>query len=303
VRLFNGRDGEWAARIEGFGKGWCSLAVTDRTRAQTQGPQRWLLFAPIKRARQDFLVEKATELGVTRLQPVLTARTEVRRVNAERLRATTREAAEQCERLDLPQIAEARDLDAVLAGLDGGIRVLLCAERADAPPVWQAAGSRPGGLAALVGPEGGFTPQELDRLRQLPFVVPVSLGPRILRAETAALAVLARVPIGPTGRRIAILGDMLELGDHGPALHAGLADDIAECGIDTVHTVGPLMAHLRAALPADRRGDHGTTAAALAPRLRLGAGDAVLVKGSLGMAMAQIVTALRAPQTLAAARA
>ena len=118
VALFNGRDGEWAARIDGFGKGWCSLAVESQRRAQAPEPDLWLLFAPIKRARIDFVAEKAAELGASAVWPVITRHTDVARVNTDRLRANAIEAAEQCERLTVPEIREPVRLDQAMAGWD-----------------------------------------------------------------------------------------------------------------------------------------------------------------------------------------
>lgn len=196
VALFNGRDGEWSARIDAFGRNACSVSVERRMRPQAAEPDVWLLFAPIKRAPLDFLVQKAVELGVSRLQPVNTGHTDVSRVNTGRLRANVMEAAEQCGRLSLPDVGDLVSLDAALDGWPGGRRLLVCAESGPARPIGDilaetraSGGDR--GAALMTGPEGGFTTSELDALRKLPFVTPVSLGPRILRAETAALAALA----------------------------------------------------------------------------------------------------------------
>jgi 16S rRNA (uracil1498-N3)-methyltransferase len=200
LALFNGRDGEWRARIEGLGKGWASLALVDQRRAQAAEPDVWLAFAPIKRARLDFMIEKAAELGASRLIPVFTQHTDVARVNTERLQANAREAAEQCERLSVPEVAAPCDLSELTAAWPAERRLLLAAESGDAPPVAETlaaerdrAGGRagPAPWAVLVGPEGGFAPGELDALRKLPFVTAVGLGPRILRADTAAIALLA----------------------------------------------------------------------------------------------------------------
>jgi 16S rRNA (uracil1498-N3)-methyltransferase len=193
LTLFNGRDGEWRGRIAALGRGSCSVLVDRQTRPQADEPDLWLLFAPIKRAPLDFLVQKAVELGVSALHPVITRHTDVGRVNTDRLRAITVEAAEQCERLTLPEVAEPRPLDAVLGGWPAERRLLVCAEWGPARPIGTvlAAAEGAGRSAVLTGPEGGFTTSELDALRNLPFVTPVSLGPRILRAETAALAALA----------------------------------------------------------------------------------------------------------------
>lgn len=200
IAVFNGRDGEWAARLDALGKGWASLVVEDQRRDQEPGPDLWLVFAPIKRARLDFLVEKAVELGVSRLQPAMSRHTAVSRVNRERLVANAREAAEQCERLDVPEVSEARPLFDIMGDWPSERRLLVCSERGAAEPlsvVLQAAaggGATGGGKdpwAILVGPEGGFARSELDGLCKLPFVTPVGLGPRILRADTAALFALA----------------------------------------------------------------------------------------------------------------
>ena len=202
VALFNGRDGEWLARIDGFGKGWCSLTIGERRRLQTVDRDLWLVFAPIKRARIDFVAEKATELGVTALQPVFTRFTAMTRVNTERLRANAVEAAEQTERLSVPEIFEPLPLAKLLADWPTERRLLVCAEAGPArpiavvlseiaqePAVGPGAGLQP--WAVLTGPEGGFARSELDALGKLPFVTPVGLGPRVLRADTAALAALA----------------------------------------------------------------------------------------------------------------
>jgi 16S rRNA (uracil1498-N3)-methyltransferase len=191
VALFNGRDGEFLARIDGFGKGWCSVTVGRRLRPQTADPDLWLVFAPVKRARIDFIAEKATELGVSALLPVFTERTVVDRVNVDRLRANAVEAAEQTERLSVPAVREPQLLATLLAGWPAGRRLLLCDETGTAPPAVEALAGAAGPWAILVGPEGGFAPAELDGLRNLAFVTPAGLGPRVLRSDTAALAALA----------------------------------------------------------------------------------------------------------------
>lgn len=192
VALFNGRDGEWVARVDGLGKGWCSLAPERRTRGQAPDADLWLLFAPIKRARIDFVAEKAAELGASAIWPVLTRRTDVARVNLDRLRANAIEAAEQSERLSVPELREPERLDRVLDGWPAERALLVCAEAGPARPIAEAAAALRGRPAAvLTGPEGGFSQDELDRMARLDFVVPVGLGPRILRADTAALAALA----------------------------------------------------------------------------------------------------------------
>jgi 16S rRNA (uracil1498-N3)-methyltransferase len=191
VRLFNGRDGEWRGRVGRIAKGKASLTAETRTRPQASGPDLWLLFAPLKRAPIDFLAQKATELGVAALRPVFTQNTAVERVNVARLRANAIEAAEQCGRLDVPRVDEPIALDALLAGWDHARRILLCDETMTAPPIADALPRDPAPWAVLVGPEGGFATAELDRLGKTPFVTRVGLGPRLLRADTAALAALS----------------------------------------------------------------------------------------------------------------
>lgn len=198
IALFNGRDGEWLARLEGLGKGWASLAVEGQRRDQQAEADLWLVFAPIKRARIDFLAEKATELGVTALLPVTTRFTAVSRVNSDRLAANAREAAEQCRRLSVPEVRPVQELFALMADWPAERRLLVCAESGEAAPIaefLQGIGdSNPTATtswAVMTGPEGGFADSELDGLRKLPFVTLVGLGPRVLRTDTAALAALA----------------------------------------------------------------------------------------------------------------
>jgi 16S rRNA (uracil1498-N3)-methyltransferase len=195
LALFNGRDGEWLGRIDGIAKGKCTIALGEQTREQVPEPDLWLVFAPVKRARIDYLVEKATELGVAALYPVRTERTVVERVNLERLQANAVEAAEQTERLSVPVVHPPETLKARIGGWNPARRLIVCDERGRAPPIAEIVaglrGSLSAGAAVLIGPEGGFTETELDGLANLPFVNPVSLGPRILRADTAALAALA----------------------------------------------------------------------------------------------------------------
>ena len=195
VAVFNARDGEWAARIDALGRGWCSLAVETRLRETEPEPDLWLVFAPIKRARIDFLAEKATEQGCSVLQPVFTRFTTVSRVNTDRLAANAREAAEQCGRLSVPEVRPPRDLGALLADWPAERRLLVCAESGAARPIAEAlseAGEAgDSGWAVMTGPEGGLAESELDALSDLPFVTTVGLGPRLLRADTAALAALA----------------------------------------------------------------------------------------------------------------
>ena len=188
VKLFDDRTGEWLAELSEAGRKRVTLAVLKHLRPREPVPDLWLLFAPIKRGRVDWLVEKSTELGVARLVPVLTQRTVVDRLNLERLRAHAIEAAEQCERTALPELAEPAKLDALLRAWPGG-RTLYFADEGGGEPLADAAESGP--AAILIGPEGGFTDAEGEAIRRLPPARPVSLGPRILRADTAAVAAIA----------------------------------------------------------------------------------------------------------------
>lgn len=188
VKLFDGRTGEWLAEIAEAGRKRVSLRLVERLRELEAVPDLWLLFAPIKRGRIDWLAEKATELGVARLLPVTTRRTMVERVNTERLFAHAVEAAEQCERTAVPEIDEPRKLPDILAQWPDD-RALLFADEAGGEPL--AAAVAPGPAAILIGPEGGFTEEERAAIRAVPQARPVSLGPRILRADTAAAAAVA----------------------------------------------------------------------------------------------------------------
>jgi 16S rRNA (uracil1498-N3)-methyltransferase len=185
--VFDGGSGEWLARIAEAAKKRMVLAVERRTREPESIPDIWLVFAPVKRNQTDWLVEKATELGAARLVPVITRRTIVERVKLERLEAIAIEAAEQCGRTRLPEIAEPLPLARFLEDLDS-VRTLYFADESGGQPA--AAAFRAGPAAILTGPEGGFTDEERATIRAAPNAVPVSLGPRILRAETAALAAL-----------------------------------------------------------------------------------------------------------------
>ena len=188
VRLFDDRTGEWVAALGDATRQRATLTVSTMLRGREAGPDLWLLFAPIKRGRIDWLVEKATELGVARLQPVITHRTIVDRLNLDRLRAHMIEAAEQCDRTALPELAEPVKLDRMLREWPAG-RALVFADETGGAPLTAAAPPPP--AAILIGPEGGFTPDERAAIRATPAAVPVSLGPRILRADTAAAAAIA----------------------------------------------------------------------------------------------------------------
>ena len=190
VRLFNGRDGEWHGVIDTLDKKKATLSLQSQTREQpAQRRSVHLLFAPIKKARMEWLVEKAVELGATDLHPVLTNHTEVRDINHERTQAQIIEAAEQCERLDIPRLHDIRTLKNVLGDWPKNVPVMIGLERADAPMLGEVLPAE-GPLAFLIGPEGGFSAEEKSWPESLPILKPVSLGPDILRAETAACYVL-----------------------------------------------------------------------------------------------------------------
>jgi 16S rRNA (uracil1498-N3)-methyltransferase len=189
VLLFNGRDGEWRAIIVEAGKRACALTLESLTRPQASGPDLDLVVALVKRTRLETIVEKATELGARRVRLVVTRHTNAERAKLARLQAIATEAAEQTGRLDVPEIIEPERLGQVLDGWDAGRRLIFCDEAGDAPPMLKA-DLAPGPSAVLIGPEGGFSEDERQRLWALPFVTPVGLGPRILRADTAAIAAL-----------------------------------------------------------------------------------------------------------------
>ena len=185
---FDGSSGEWLARITEAGKKRMTLVIEQRTREPETIPDVWLTFAPVKRAQTDWLVEKATELGVVRLIPVMTQRTVTERVKLDRLEAISVEAAEQCGRTRLPEISEPVALKTLLGARDASRRLYFADEGGG-----EAAASafEPGPAMILTGPEGGFTDEERTSIRAAENAVPISLGPRILRAETAALAALS----------------------------------------------------------------------------------------------------------------
>jgi len=192
ARLFNGRDGEWVATVREVGRKSALLSCEERTGPQVDVPDVWLLFAPIKRTPADYVAQKATELGVRTLQPVLTRRTIVKRVNIDRLRANAIEAAEQSGRVTVPVVLSPRQLPDVLAQWDRERLLIFCDEGCDAKPIAKSLADRHSApCAILTGPEGGFDSDEREQLRGLPFVLPIALGARILRADTAALAALA----------------------------------------------------------------------------------------------------------------
>jgi 16S rRNA (uracil1498-N3)-methyltransferase len=194
ILVFNGRDGEWRARLATSGKRGAMLDAVEQVRAQTGGPDLHYIFAPLKRSRLDYMVQKATEMGVSRLVPVLTRHTIAERVNIERMQANVIEAAEQCGVLRVPEVAEPVKLAHLLAAWETGRRLVFCDEGAAVKnPLELLAGIPPGPLAVLIGPEGGFSPEERAMILAKPEAMALSLGPRIMRADTAAVAALALV--------------------------------------------------------------------------------------------------------------
>lgn len=193
VLVFNGRDGEWLARVRPHGKKVCGLEVVAQVREQAEGPDLALLFAPLKRARLDYMVQKATELGVATLQPVFTAHTQAERIKHDRMHANVIEAAEQCGVLRVPEILEPEKLDKVLDAWPVDTTLIFCDEGAEIANPIVALRDVTFPAAVLIGPEGGFSEAERARLAAVPSAVTVSLGPRIMRADTAAVAALALV--------------------------------------------------------------------------------------------------------------
>lgn len=198
--VFDGQTGEWLAQTTVQGRGRCLLTVQDHVRGQEEGPDIHYLFAPLKRARLDYMVQKATELGVAALVPVFTQHTSAQRIKLDRMRSNVIEAAEQCGILRIPEVHGPVSLDKLLDDWDATRRIIYCDEKAPlASPLEGLRVLEPGPMAVLVGPEGGFDAHEQERLRDQSYVASVSLGPRVMRADTAAVAALALVN--------AVLGD------------------------------------------------------------------------------------------------
>jgi 16S rRNA (uracil1498-N3)-methyltransferase len=200
--LFNSRDGEWQARLAGAGKRALTAVIAERMREQPRPSDLHFLFAPLKHARLDYLVQKVVEMGAARLQPVITRHTQVARINLDRMRANVIEAAQQCGILTLPEVADPVAFKAAIGQADAGRLLVFCDEDAEVKdPVAALAAAAHAGLpiGVLIGPEGGFAEEERDMLRKRPNMVRIALGPRILRADTAAVAALALVQ--------AVLGD------------------------------------------------------------------------------------------------
>jgi 16S rRNA (uracil1498-N3)-methyltransferase len=191
LAVFNGRDGEWRAEVAALGKRTVSLTAKERVRPQAGGPDLELVVALVKRARLETIVEKAAELGAACVRLVITERTNADHTRVDRLQAIAVEAAEQTGRLDVPVIVEPVKLERLVADWPTGRRLLFCDEAGEAKPVLEVLKGEPAGpWAVLIGPEGGFSPAERARLRELPYATPASLGPRILRADTAAISAL-----------------------------------------------------------------------------------------------------------------
>jgi 16S rRNA (uracil1498-N3)-methyltransferase len=197
ILLFNGRQGEWRAAVTETGRKACVLEIVEQTRPQTPPADMHYLFAPLKMSRLDYMVQKAVEMGAGSLRPVLTQHTQVHRINLDRMQANVIEAAEQCGILAVPEVREPLDLARVIDGwavAEPGRRLIFCDEGEETNnPLGVLQGLAPGPLAVLIGPEGGFSEAERARLRGEPFVTPIPLGPRVLRADTAAVAALAVV--------------------------------------------------------------------------------------------------------------
>ncbi|MGI8725965.1 MAG: 16S rRNA (uracil(1498)-N(3))-methyltransferase [Methyloceanibacter sp.] len=200
ILVFNGEEGEWIAELAAVSRKHAKLNLVEQTRPEVAGPDLHYLFAPLKRARLDYMAQKATEMGASVLRPVITRRTVAERVRVDRLLANAIEAAEQCGILRVPAVAEPAELSKVLDAWDEERLLIFADESAShASPLATLASEAPGPLAVLVGPEGGFDADERASLLQRSFVLPISLGPRVMRADTAAVAALALVN--------AVLGD------------------------------------------------------------------------------------------------
>jgi 16S rRNA (uracil1498-N3)-methyltransferase len=194
VRLFNGEDGEWLCEVAATSKKSASAKCLQLICKPTPLPDIQYVFAPLKSARLDYLAQKVTEMGACRLRPVFTDRTVPSKVNLERLKANVIEAAEQCNLVALPEVDDPKKLESLLAGWDAERRIIYCDEAdADSDALEVLHGVSTGPLAILIGPEGGFSDAERQRLRGLEYVIPISLGPRIMRADTAGVAALALV--------------------------------------------------------------------------------------------------------------
>lgn len=195
ILIFNGKDGEWRADITSCGKKSCDVLIMEQTKPQAPSPDIWLCFAPVKNAPINNIIRQATEIGVSRLVPVITRRTVVSRVNVERLEANVIEAAEQSHRITLPEVFEPVALDKLISSWDSTRKLILCDESGGGESMHKVLKDmdKGGKYAVLIGPEGGFDVSEFAYLRKQPYIVPVGMGPRILRADTASIVALAGV--------------------------------------------------------------------------------------------------------------
>jgi 16S rRNA (uracil1498-N3)-methyltransferase len=192
ITLFNGIDGQWSGRIESIDKKTVFITITDKTKDQKNAPDLWLCFAPVKNAPLSNLVQKATELGVSRLQPVITGHTVVNKVNLERLLLIATEAAEQSHRLDIPTINQPVKFDQLISGWDEERIMILCDESGSGSPLVEILrNTNADKHAIIIGPEGGFSKSEFEIMKNKPYIMAASLGPRILRADTAAIAAIS----------------------------------------------------------------------------------------------------------------
>ncbi len=193
VILFNGIDGEWLAQIDKIAKKCCSLILLEQLRPQKNTADIWLLFAPIKKTRLSLLIEKATELGITHILPTITQYSNIANMRISKMQTTAIEAVEQCERLDIPKISNPCHIDDIINSWDRARIIYVCAEFGQTTPITKMLTSHKTGIKAafFIGPEGGFSKLELEKLAINPFVKFIGLGPRILRAETAAIAAIS----------------------------------------------------------------------------------------------------------------
>lgn len=190
ISVFNGHDGQWLAEITKIGKGKANITVREKTAGQTHEPDLWYLFAPVKKARIDYMIGKATELGVSRILPVVTKRTNLERIKPDKLIANAIEAAEQCGRMSVPEIEPIRPLEEILHKWPEERMLIFCDEAGDAVQIKEI-NNKHDKWAILIGPEGGFSEDERQMIRAHKNTIPITLGPRILRADTAAVAALS----------------------------------------------------------------------------------------------------------------
>lgn len=194
ILVFNGRDGEYLAEIISANKNNCTINLINKTKEQKQSPDIWLCFAPVKNAPLNFVIQKATELGASALWPVITKNTVVSRVNTERLKANAIEAAEQSRRLDVPEIFEPEKFKQLLSNWPEDRKIIFCDESGNGQPAKEALASlKKGKYAIFIGPEGGFSREEFEIIISKHYIIPICMGPRILRADTAAIAALTCV--------------------------------------------------------------------------------------------------------------